>query len=93
MRLLCKIEYAKSEIVAIFHIFSKYPRLYKMLYDSYIQAYLIFPSSVSVFHLIQPTLILDRVFRPFHDFDKDLWFSCIIAYNVQENSRNRVLQK
>ena len=42
--------------VAIFHIsFSKYFQLYKMLYDSYIQAYLIFPSSVSVFHLIQPT--------------------------------------
>ena len=62
-----------------------------MMYNSYIQAYLIFPSSASVFHLIQPTQ--GRAdFRTFHDFDKDLWFSCIIAYNVQENSRNRVLQ-
>ena len=48
--------FSQNFTVAIFHIsFSKYSGLYKMLYDSYIQAYLIFPSSVSVFHLIQPT--------------------------------------
>ena len=48
-------------------IFSLFKNIsgYKMMYNSYIQAYLIFPSCVSVFHLIQPTPRLDRVEKIF----------------------------